>query len=270
MVGGTARSRIEIDHTDMVINQDSIDSNLRVESNGNANALIVDGGLSTVGINTAAVSNRTLKIEGEGNTGAILSLNEETRGGLVEFSAGSGTELYIGSELGILGSGNNNELLIHTGVSALKIDRTGAVTKPAQPAFLANPAVAGSSPVQTNISSGDTITFGNEVFDQNNDFASNTFTAPVTGKYQFNVGLFLEQVDTDYTELRIKLVTSNRNYDHFDIGSPFPSDRNLQYHLSALADMDASDTAVLQVTFGSGGAQMDVNALTYFSGYLVC
>jgi hypothetical protein len=34
--------------------------------------------------------------------------------------------------------------------------------------------------------------------------------------------------------------------------------------------MDASDTAVLQVTFGSGGAQMDVNALTYFSGYLVC
>jgi hypothetical protein len=159
------------------------------------------------------------------------------------------------------------------GVNALEFMRAhsiGAITKPLQPAFLANPAVAGSSPVQTNISSGDTITFGNEVFDQNNDFASNTFTAPVTGKYQFNVGLFLEQVDTDYTELRIKLVTSNRNYDHFDIGSPFPSDRNLQYHLSALADMDASDTAVLQVTFGSGGAQMDVNALTYFSGYLVC
>ena len=84
------------------------------------------------------------------------------------------------------------------------------------------------------------------------------------------MGLFLEQVDTDYTELRIKLVTSNRNYDHFDIASPFSSDRNLQYHLSALADMDASDTAVIQVTFNAGGAQMDVNALTYFSGYLVC
>ena len=154
--------------------------------------------------------------------------------------------------------------------SHMIFNATGAITKPLQPAFLANPAAAGASPVQTNISSGDTITFGNEVFDQNNDFASNTFTAPITGKYQFNVGLFLEQVDTDYTELRIKLVTSNRTYDHFDIGSPFSSDRNLQYHLATLADMDASDTAVLQVTFNAGGAQMDVNALTYFSGYLVC
>ena len=162
-------------------------------------------------------------------------------------------------------------LIVDTaGNEALKIDANGHITKPLQPAFLANPAAAGASPVQTNISSGDTITFGNEVFDQNSDFASNTFTAPITGKYQFNVGLFLEQVDTDYSELRIKLVTSNRNYDHFDIGSPFSSDRNLQYHLSALADMDASDTALLQVTFGSGGNQMDVNALTYFSGYLVC
>ena len=154
--------------------------------------------------------------------------------------------------------------------SHMIFNATGAITKPLQPAFLANPAAAGASPVQPNISSGDTITFGNEVYDQNSDFASNTFTAPITGKYQFNVGLFLEQVDTDYSELRIKLVTSNRNYDHFDIGSPFSSDRNLQYHLSALADMDASDTALLQVTFGSGGNQMDVNALTYFSGYLVC
>ena len=166
---------------------------------------------------------------------------------------------------------SDDVLIVDTaGNEALKIDANGHITKPLQPAFLANPAAAGASPVQTNISSGDTITFGNEVFDQNSDFASNTFTAPITGKYQFNVGLFLEQVDTDYSELRIKLVTSNRNYDHFDIGSPFSSDRNLQYHLSALADMDASDTALLQVTFGSGGNQMDVNALTYFSGYLVC
>ena len=32
MVGGTSRSRIEIDHTDVVINQDSIDLDFRVES----------------------------------------------------------------------------------------------------------------------------------------------------------------------------------------------------------------------------------------------
>jgi hypothetical protein len=127
VVSGSMRERIKINSSEISINDDSHDFDFRVESNGNANALIVDAGHSTVGINTAAVSNRTLKIEGEGNLGAILSLNESTRGGLVEFSAGSGTELYIGSELGILGSGNNNELLIHTGVSAVKIDRSGNV-----------------------------------------------------------------------------------------------------------------------------------------------
>ena len=128
VLGGTDTRRIDLGVTETVFNEDSADVDFRIESDGNANALIVDAGHSTVGINTAAVSNRTLKIEGEGNLGAILSLNESTRGGLVEFSAGSGTELYIGSELGILGSGNNNELLIHTGVSALKIDRSGNST----------------------------------------------------------------------------------------------------------------------------------------------
>ena len=151
------------------------------------------------------------------------------------------------------------------GISGMTISANNEIIMTSQPAFLATPAS-----VQSNISSGDTIAFGTEVFDQNNDFASNTFTAPVTGKYQFNLGLFLEQVDTDYSELRIKLVTSNRTYDHFDIGSPFSSDRNLQYHLSVLADMDASDTAVVQVTFGGGGNQMDVNVLSFFSGHLVC
>ena len=111
-----------------VFNEASADVDFRVESDANTNALIVDGGHSTVGINTAAVSNRTLKIEGEGNLGAGVSLNESTRGGYVEYSAGSGTELYTGSELAITGGGNNNEFLIYTGVSALKIDRSGNST----------------------------------------------------------------------------------------------------------------------------------------------
>jgi hypothetical protein len=64
--------------------------------------------------------------------------------------------------------------------SHMVIDATGAITKPLQPAFLARPASE-----QANIAVGTevTIAFGTEVFDQNADFASNTFTAPVTGKY---------------------------------------------------------------------------------------
>jgi hypothetical protein len=250
-----------------VFNEDSADVDFRVESDANTNALIVDGGHSTVGINTAAVSNRTLKIEGEGNTGAILSLNESTRGGLVEFSAGSGTELYVGSELGILGSGNNNELLIHTGVSALKIDRTGAVTKPAQPAFLAYATANTDFAINTL----HTTAWGTEVYDQNNDFASNTFTAPVTGKYLFSYNMYFVDIPNDATYFEVFLVTSNRTF--YSIIDPQSHDQTLSYYTingSLLVNMDNNDTAVIKYRQNQGTTQTDVSTSSFFSGFLAC
>jgi hypothetical protein len=253
-------------------NEGSADVDFRVESNGNANALIVDGEHSTVGINTAAVSNRTLKIEGEGNTGAILSLNESTRGGLVEFSAGSGTELYIGSELGILGSGNNNEFLIHTGVSALKIDRTGAVTKPNQPAFQAK-----LDANQNNLTVGGSINtiieFDSEVFDQNADFNTSTytFTAPVTGKYLLSYSLRFHNLDTASTSVSIILTTSNRSYANYQDMAGFASDFDyFQFTTSLLVDMDASDTASVKYYIDGGAAQNDISQYSNFTGVLLC
>ena len=252
----------------ITFNEGSADVDFRVESDANTNALIVDGGHSTVGINTAAVSNRTLKLEGEGNTGASVSLNESTRGGYVEISAGSGTELYVGSELAILGSGNNNELLIYTGVSALKIDRTGAVTKPAQPAFLVKPA---SSQLNMTVGSANTVVFGTEIFDQNGDFASNAFTAPVTGKYQLNLDIFFTNIDSAGTELGIKFETSNREHNIFiEPDHAFASDGNHSYVMATLADMDANDTVTVKVTPVGGHTDVDVHSHTKFSGYLVC
>jgi hypothetical protein len=254
-------------------NEGSADVDFRVESNGNANALIVDGEHSTVGINTAAVSNRTLKIEGEGNTGAILSLNESTRGGLVEFSAGSGTELYIGSELGILGSGNNNEFLIHTGVSALKIDRTGAITKPLQPAFFAHKNGTDQSNFATG---GETIVWAAERFDNNADFdlTNNRFAAPVTGKYSLHLNVRFENLDTAAAYYILILSTSNQAYSF--IVDPDYFDYDAEYYtmsFSVLADMDASDTANVLVNQYGGTAQTDIDGnqeYTNFSGYLVC
>ena len=56
MVSGTDRSRIDIDYDGTVINQDARDLDFRVESNGNANMLVVDGGNNSVGIGVAAGS----------------------------------------------------------------------------------------------------------------------------------------------------------------------------------------------------------------------
>jgi len=44
----------------------------------------------------------------------------------------------------------------------------------------------------------------------------------------------------------------------------------MSFPLSVLADMDAGDTATLEFQLpNSGTAQMDVNPVSYFSGYLV-
>jgi len=52
IAAGTERSRMFITAAETVFNEDSVDQNFRVESNGNANALVVDGGTDTVMIGT--------------------------------------------------------------------------------------------------------------------------------------------------------------------------------------------------------------------------
>ena len=68
-------------------------------------------------------------------------------------------------------------------VEAMRISSIGAVTKPLQPAFNVK---VGSTQANIALDGYVTVVIGTEIFDQNGDFASNTFTAPVTGKYQLN------------------------------------------------------------------------------------
>jgi hypothetical protein len=210
-----------------VFNEASNDVDFRVESDGNANALIVDGEHSTVGINTAAVSNRTLKIEGEGNLGAGVSLNESTRGGYVEYSAGSGTELYTGSELAITGGGNNNEFLIYTGVSALKIDRSGNSTF-ANTVTLSdgNVVLANGHGIDFSTTSDGSGTDTSELFD---DYEEGTFTPTLTSgassiAYDHQYGFYTKVGRVVHFEfdLRMSSASGNSNLIKFG-GLPYSS-----------------------------------------------
>ena len=155
-----------------------------------------------------------------------------------------------------------------SGISNMVISDAGIITKPLQPAFLVHPA---SQQSNISINTDVTVVFGTEVFDQNSDFASNTFTAPVTGKYQFNVFFRLAQIDTAADYIEIKLVTSNRTL-QLAIFDPDGLDSDAAYwQVSAgvLTDMDASDTASIQIRQVAGTAQLDIQVETSFSGYLV-
>ena len=153
--------------------------------------------------------------------------------------------------------------------NALVIDTNGHVTKPLQPAFNVNPSTTQSN---IPINGLTTILFPTERFDNNSDFASNTFTAPVTGKYQLQVNMRLDQVDKDNNNIQLHIVTSNKTY--YSIIQPAALNADAAYWwlgMTALADMDANDTAYIQIYISNDGtAQMDVDASSYFSGHLVC
>ena len=149
----------------------------------------------------------------------------------------------------------------------MKFDSTGAITKPLQPAFQARPA---STQENLAVNSHTTIAFGTEVFDVNSDFASNTFTAPVTGKYMLTASIYFNNLDISSNYYIIQLVTSNRNYDNVvDTSSKDEDETYSTYSISALADMDASDTVYVNIFVSAGAAQADISTGSFFTGILV-
>ena len=203
---------------------------------------------------------------------------------VIENSAESGITLLAGtssaSRIAFGDSGNSkigmvyynhgsNYMQFSTNDTAqMKIDSTGAVTKPNQPAFQARPTSQQSNlPINANT----TIIFGTEIFDQNGDFASNTFTAPVTGKYQLSVSLYVLNADIDINYFSSILETSNRAYSNVITTSSYDADLSYtSITQSVLADMDANDTAYVYVNLpNQGAAQADIHTNSYFSGYLV-
>ena len=169
----------------------------------------------------------------------------------------------------ILGNGAHPMRFYTNDTLALKIDTNGIITKPLQPAFQVR-----KSANQENVSASDgvtTVTFDTEVFDNNADFASNTFTAPVTGRYFLSINTYLAAIDTAAGYILIGIRTSNRDY--YKIVDPnFSADLNYYgINFSVLADLDASDTAFIWWQSNGGTAQVDIIAAngTQFQGCLL-
>lgn len=148
----------------------------------------------------------------------------------------------------------------------------GLVTQPAQSSFLAS-----NSAIDSNITGdGTTITvdFNTEIYDQNGDFAADTFTAPVTGRYKFSTRVGFRGLTASHTRLNIIMVTSNRNYKLFEIdpSSFFTTSGVIVAGGSTYADMDAGDTAIVQVFVSGGALVVDIDNAsggTFFSGSLI-
>ena len=174
---------------------------------------------------------------------------------------------------------SDDVLVVDTaGNEALKIDASGHITKPLQSAFSAE-----CGTTHTNISTGSTtIIIDTERFDQNGDFNTSnyTFTAPVTGKYQFTWAVNFSDIGGEsasgFSYMAAILDTSNIDYEvYFDFAIGDKTADNTTLTGSALADMDENDTAILKIYNNMGSTTGDIagdssQMSTYLTGYLVC
>ena len=165
---------------------------------------------------------------------------------------------------------NTNHMHFNTSsTEAMRIDSTGAVTKPLQPSFR---ATVTASQDDIAVDGWVDIVFGGEGFDTNGDFASNTFTAPVAGKYILTACIYFQNLDQAAASVSVNLNTSNDDYvTVVDPDTMYASDPAfITMNTSHLVDMDASDTAKIRVYFEGGSAQTDINTSSTFTGALVC
>ena len=148
---------------------------------------------------------------------------------------------------------------------------------PLQPTFI----VTGSTD-ETNVT-GDGTTyqlqgFDTEIVDKNNNFSSNTFTAPKTGIYNLSVTVSIIGLTASHDTGFLRIVTLNRTYqsNEFNFGAikTTTGDR-ASFTLEVLADMDSLDTAIVEINVDNGTKVVDIEYTgsplsTYFSGRLVC
>ena len=231
----------------------------------------VDATNDLVGINTATPSNYyaddlVLTVPDEGGMTIVQGTSEQSYLAFADGTSGDARYRgYLSYDHGI------DSLYLGTSANVgLKIDANGHITKPLQSAFSAH--LSSTSSAFATDGSAVTVAFASERFDNNSDFASNTFTAPVTGKYLLGFHLRINYADSAATYYIPTLVTSNHSYR--DIINPkFSSDPvYISMQLTVVADMDANDTAYVTIQQYGGSSQSQIdggNDYTYFTGYLL-
>ena len=195
-----------------------------------------------------------LVIEGSGNSGiSILSGNSSA--GRIYFSDSGDDDI---GQIRYNHDDNSMNFKVNALADSLKIDSAGHITMPLQS------AVIGQTATQSNVTGDETnytVTFGGtEVKDQNADFASPTFTAPVDGIYLAVYSVSLGGIASNHTRALMYINTSNRTY--YPLSANCANQKNtasMIYNVSAIMDMDANDTLTTSLRIDGGSAVIDVD-----------
>jgi len=190
-------------------------------------------------------------IAGTGTGAAGIALGAgSVRHALVASTNSSGLEFYTNA--------SNSGTSV---TKAVAIDSAGHVTMPLQSSVGVNKSQ------QNDIATDSSVLVGLETerHDNNADFGSSTFTAPVTGKYLVCMNLYLTSLDSAAAFYELQTISSNKTY-YAILDPDFGQDATYwTLHWSGVIDMDASDTVLFRVYQSGGTSQTDVSIHTYGS-----
>jgi hypothetical protein len=151
--------------------------------------------------------------------------------------------------------------------NVMSVATSGEINYPLQPSFFATASAVSNV---TGDNTTYTVIFDSEVFDQNNDFdGTSTFTAPVTGRYRFDVKISINGVGVAHTGGSGVLVTSNRSLTSTTVNWGAIAAANLvRLQFTNLTDMDAADTATVTIAVSGGTKVVGIVSGFSFSGDL--
>jgi hypothetical protein len=249
-------------------------STLNVVGNAGVGIARTDGTLhvhtATAGSVTPTTGADDLVVENSG-PGGISILTPDANGGTLAFGSPSDNDYAT-----IWSYYNSGSPTMNFSVNAsdrMTIDSDGNVTKTNNACFLVRDDTS-----ETDVT-GDgtvyTVPWDTEVFDQGANFASNTFTAPVTGRYMLVASVPIgSTISSSHTTGQTVIVTSNRSYRvYYNPYTMAAGGANYANPVvSMIADMDASDTAYVQTLVSGGDKTVHTSAVTdarFFSGCLI-
>jgi len=175
------------------------------------------------------------------NASGELQIND---GGVQADSAVFTGKVDLGSNL-LVGNG---------GSTGIAISANGEVTMAAQPCVLAFNSATDANVTGNNAWA--TLDADTEVFDQNADFASDTFTAPITGRYLVSAGVDVGGLVSGSINFYWQLVSSNRTIEmaRYNRSSGSNTIDRWKSPGSVVLDMDAADTVYARINVDGDSA----------------
>tara|TARA_R110000765_G_scaffold67804_2_gene130946 strand:- start:728 stop:1525 length:798 start_codon:yes stop_codon:yes gene_type:complete len=169
----------------------------------------------------------------------------------------------------------NNQVTTVTGADAMQGEANmlfdgDNLSLPTHSCFFATQAS-----LQSNITGNGTfatIDFGTERFDQGGDLSGSTFTAPIAGRYHLVVNVKPIGITSSHVTGFTYFVTSNGSF-AASYGNFYAMSASGEVSLSSsmIVDMDAADTAFIQVYVTGGTQVVDIapDLSTTFGGVLL-